>query len=605
MRKLIHRLNFFKRVSIRSKIIISFSSLIVVTLLVIGFVAVYKYSRTMEKNTGEYSYQIIDQVIKNVDYYVKEMESISTIANYNYYIQKYMKNDNSTYDAERFRDANRIAELLDNIVSIREDIVSIFIFGNNGTIISNNIDSGVNRDYNFIKQKWYKDAIEARGKSVIVRPHKQSYVLNSNKMVISLSRSINNYDGKDQLGVILIDLNLKVLDDICRNVKLGRKGYIFIVDSEGNVVYHPDYSYMLRSIDEMYIKNVFKADDSFIPEVIVSDEGSFIKKVDSEQMQVTYKKFESTGWTIVGVTPYDEMMYEIHQIRSFIVIIGLLCLLCAFIVSVFISSMLSKPITRLEHAMEEAEKGNLDVSLDLDSSDEIGNLSKRFNNMINKIKTLMQQVVKEQEAKRRTELKALQAQINPHFLYNTLDSIIWMAEVNKEEVVIMADALANLFRLSLSRGEDIIPIEQEVEHVRNYLVIQSMRYSNKFDYEIDIEDEILKNGTLKLILQPLVENSIYHGIKNKRQKGLIKIKGKKAGEKILLEVEDNGIGMDQAKCEEILKTHSTDQSRKGFNGVGVKNVNERIKLYYGDEYGLEYISQPGIETVVQIWLPIL
>jgi len=604
IRKIISRINFFKYVSIQSKMIISFSFLIVITLMVIGIVAVYKYSRTMEKNTSEYTYQIIDQVIKNVDYYVKEMESISTIANYNYYIQKHLKSSRPAYDVERLRDANKIADLLKDIVSIREDIVSIFIFGNNGSLLGNNADK-VNKDYNFLRQKWYKDALDGKGKSVIVKPHKQSYVTNSNKLVISLSRSINSFDSKEQVGVILIDLNLKVLDDICRNVKLGKSGYVFIVDSDGNVVYHPDDSYMYRAWDEMYIRDVFKTDDTFIPDVLESNEGSFIKRINSEQKQITYKKFNGINWTVVGVTPYNEMMYDINKIRSFIIIIGLLCLFCSFIVSVFISSMISKPITRLELLMEQAEKGNLDVSLDFESKDEIGKLSKRFNNMINKIKALMSQVVKEQEDKRKTELKALQAQINPHFLYNTLDSIIWMAEVNKDEVVVMADALAKLFRLSLSRGEDLILIEHEIEHVRNYLIIQSMRYSNKFDYVIDVYEDILKHKTLKLILQPLVENSIYHGIKNKRQKGLIIIRGSKTQDKILLQVMDDGIGMEQSLCEQIFELHGSSRGRKGFNGVGVKNVNERIKLYYGDEYGLEYVSQPGVGTVVQIWLPVL
>lgn len=605
IRRLIGKLNFFKYISIQSKIIISFSFLIVAALLVIGIVAVNNYSRTMESNTGEYSYQIIDQVIKNVDYYVKDMESISTIANYNYYMQKFLKTDSPPNDLERFKDANKIAELLKDIGSMRQDIVSIFIFSNNGSILSNNIKYKINKDYNFTRQKWYKDAVEGRGKAIIVKPHKQSYVLDSDNLVISLSRSINSYDGKDQLGVILIDMNLKVLDDICRSVKPGKNGYIFIVDSDGNVVYHPDYSYMYRAMDDMYIRNIFKSDDSFISDVLKTKEGSFIKKVDSEQKQITYKKFDAAGWTVVSVTPYKEMMYDINKIRSLIIVVGFICLFCAFIVSVLISSMITKPIKKLELLMEEAEKGNLDIAVEFDSSDEIGKLSERFNNMINRIKVLMHQVINEQEAKRKTELKALQAQINPHFLYNTLDSIIWMAEVNKDDVITMTDALAKLFRISLSRGEDIIPIADEVEHVRNYLIIQSMRYSNKFDYTIEVDEDILKHYMLKLILQPLVENSIYHGIKNKRQKGLIKIKGFKTDNKILLQVMDDGAGMSQTRCDEIIMSQETGQNRKGFNGVGVKNVNERIKLYYGNDYGLEYSSQPGIGTVVQIWLPIL
>lgn len=597
------KLDFIKDLSIKLKIILSFSLLIIITLLVIGLVSVSKFSKILESNTGMYSYQIIDQVIKNVDFYIKDMESISAIANYDYSIQKYLKNNEPGLSKERFSDVNTITALLKSIGSTREDIVSILIIGNNGSIICSNINAKINKSYNFIKQKWYKDAIEGRGNSVIGKPHKQSYLVNSNTLVISLSRSINSFDGKDQLGVILIDLNLKVLDDILRNVKPGKEGYVFIVDNEGNFIYHPDYSYMYRTMDEIYIRNIIKTDDSIIPDILQSEEGSFIKQLNNEKNQITYKRIQSTNWTVASITPYDEMTSDVDNVKGYIIVIGLICLICAFAVSVLISSMISKPVKKLELLMEEAENGNLDVSLDFDSRDEIGMLSQRFNNMIVKIKSLMHQIIKEQEDMRKTEFKALQAQINPHFLYNTLDSIIWMAEMNKNEVIVMIDALAKLLRISLSRGNDIISVESEIEHVRNYLVIQSMRYTNKFDYDIDVDEEALSKNTLKLILQPLVENSIYHGVKNKRQKGKITIRGRMAEGKVLLEVIDDGIGMDPAKCLDIVS--STVHSKKGFNGIGVKNVNERIQLYCGKDCGLKYMSEPGAGTTVQVWLSIL
>lgn len=605
LKKRLYKLSFVRNMNIQTKIILSFSILIIAAISVIGLVSVSKYSRSMENDTGMYSLQIIDQVIKNVDFYVREMEDISTISNYNYYIQKYLKSGNMNSGTERLHDANRIVDLLQSIGSIREDIVSIIIIGNDGSILSSNINDKINKSYNFLRQKWYKDAIEARGKSVIVKPQKQSYLADSSNLVISLSRSINSFDGSDQLGVILIDLNLKVLDDICRNVRPGKQGYVFIVDKEGNYIFHPDYSYMYRSMDDMYIRNAFKSDDNIVPDVLRLNEGSFIKKINSEKDQITYKRIDSTGWTVVSITPYNEMVSEITNIRSFIIIIGLVCLFIAFALSVFISSMISRPVKKLELLMEEAEKGNLDISLDLESSDEIGLLSQRFNNLIVKIKSLMKEVIKEQEDKRKSEFKALQAQINPHFLYNTLDSIMWMAEENKEGVVVMIEALATLLRISLSKGNEIITIENELEHIKNYLIIQSMRYTNKFDYEIDVDENILQKSSLKLILQPLVENSIYHGIKNKRQKGLIKIKGKIVEGKILLEIIDDGIGMSKLECKEILISKPPKQGLKDLNGVGVKNVNDRIQLYYGEEYGLKYISQPGIGTTVQIWLPLI
>jgi two-component system sensor histidine kinase YesM len=251
--------------------------------------------------------------------------------------------------------------------------------------------------------------------------------------------------------------------------------------------------------------------------------------------------------------------------------------------------------------MKMIEKGNFDTQVDVNSSNEIGQLGLRFNRMTAKIKELMLQNVQEQELKRKSELKALQAQINPHFLYNTLDSIIWMAEVNKsKEVVLMVSSLAKLFRLSLSKGDEIIPIRNEIEHIKSYLTIQKMRYKDKLDFEIQVDDHILSYKTIKIILQPLVENSIYHGIKNKDGVGLIRITGTQVGNKIVLSVIDNGIGMTPETLEALLQ--KPVPSEQG-SGMGVNNVNQRIKLYYGEEYGLQYESEPGQGTTVHIWLP--
>ncbi len=253
--------------------------------------------------------------------------------------------------------------------------------------------------------------------------------------------------------------------------------------------------------------------------------------------------------------------------------------------------------------MKRVENGNFDTEVKINSADEIGELSRDFNIMIKKINRLMRQNMQDQEQKRKSELKALQAQINPHFLYNTLDSIIWMAEAKKhEEVVEMTSALANLFRLSISKGEQIIPIKKEVEHIKNYLIIQKMRYKDKLDFKIDVNEKIMDYKILKILLQPLVENSIYHGIKNKTGMSLIQITGEKFEDKILLKVIDDGVGMDKHQIKNIFKKSKTSIEK---SGVGVRNVNERIKLYFGNNYGITYESKIGIGTTANIWLTIL
>lgn len=588
-----------KNKSLQLRMIFLYSLLIIIFVLLIGSVSILTFSNIIEKTTINYTFQIISQVNSNIGFYFEEMEQIANIANYHYDIQKRLKQQNWD-DSTMFYSTHQISDFLDDMANMREDIEAILVFANDGSVIVNNHAGTLNKNYNFKRQSWYKKAIQARGSSVTIKPHKQSYISDSSNLVFSLSRSINNFDSDEQIGIILIDLNLEALSSICSNVELGEEGYIMIIDNESNVIYHPDYSYMYRSWDEMYLKEIFKSDDLLIQYALENESGSFKKVIDGETKLVLYDTMPSTGWTILGIVPQSFMAQQQEQISLFIGLLGILCICAAILITFFLSSHIFKPITKLRDKMALAEQGDLNVSATTAKFNEISALNSSFNRMISRIKTLMTKVVEEEQEKRKAELKALQAQINPHFLYNTLDSIIWMAESNRKEVVIMADSLAKLFRLSLSKGRQFITIGEEIEHVRNYLIIQSMRYVDKFNYVIDVDEELLNLQSLKLILQPIVENAIYHGIKNKRQKGNILIKGRLFFGDVILQVMDDGIGMNNAELKNILTGNSKN---KGFNGVGVRNVNERIKLYYGKQYGIEFVSEKDIGTVVGIWFP--
>ena len=254
--------------------------------------------------------------------------------------------------------------------------------------------------------------------------------------------------------------------------------------------------------------------------------------------------------------------------------------------------------------MKRLETGDFDISVEVKGEGEVKQLSKAFNIMVARIKMLMEQIITEQEEKRKSELKALQAQINPHFLYNTLDSIIWMNEnENYEGVSVMVAALARLFRISLSRGNEIISIGDELEHVKSYLTIQKVRYGDKFDYSIDADSTLLSRKTLKLILQPIIENAIHHGVSPLNEKGIIKISVSSESDKILFQVSDNGYGITPEILSELLVQESTSYHGSGSSGVGLKNVNERIKLCYGEEYGLEILSEVDVGTTVNIRIP--
>jgi two-component system sensor histidine kinase YesM len=306
-----------------------------------------------------------------------------------------------------------------------------------------------------------------------------------------------------------------------------------------------------------------------------------------------------------------EQQYKQNQARfNSLAIIYMILLPCTIGFSVFaawlISASIYRPIKKLHDVTTTITKNDLQVLVNSENVDEITELGNNFNIMIGKIRELLNAKVKEQENLKKAELKALQAQINPHFLYNTLDTIVWMAEANKtDQVIEIVRALSSFFRIALSKGKDWISIRQEIEHVSSYLAIQKMRYRDILDYKIEVDEDLLDGTILKLTLQPLVENALYHGIKNKRNGGTITVRAQRVGEDLVrLEVQDDGVGFTPYKLAQIRDMLNDDIGEISLKegGFGLENVNKRIKLYYGKQYGLyvqsEYLG--GTQVVARI-----
>jgi len=304
----------------------------------------------------------------------------------------------------------------------------------------------------------------------------------------------------------------------------------------------------------------------------------------------------------VGVTPSAALGIDGIKFRFFVLFVADLFLFLLAMINAFISDKISNPIKRLDGSVREIESGNLDVEIVPSGSYEVEHLGKSIKNMLGRIKVLMSDLVEEHNAKRKSEFDTLQSQINPHFLYNTLDIIVWMIEnENSDKAVNIVTALAKFFRISLSKGKNIITVKDEVEHVRNYLMIQNMRFKNRFEYSIDVDEKVLSYSSLKLMLQPLVENAIYHGMEFMDGDGEIDVKVFKEDDSLYFTITDNGLGMSEDMVETLLSKDFVP-SKKG-SGIGVKNVNERIKLYFGSEYGLKVESEPDEGTKITIHLP--
>jgi len=438
-------------------------------------------------------------------------------------------------------------------------------------------------------QAWYRNARRAGGKSVISAPHVQNVIQNEYRWVVSLSRELKNVDGLTADGIFLVDLNLNVINDLCSGIDLGRKGYVFIVDEDGNLVYHPKQQLLYSNLRSEKIEEVKRAAS-----------GTSFAADDAEGKRFYSVKETSFGWKIVGVAYKDDLIgYKSTLGNTILITVGAVAV--SLLISVVLSHRLSRPIRNLQKKMRMVEKGNFDVQAEVMQMNEIGQLARTFNMMVGQIKNLMREIIDTQENKRKSELQALQAQINPHFLYNTLDSIVWMAEQKRhEEVVLMTSALAKLFRASITKDQELIPVRVELEHIRNYLLIQQMRYRDKLDYRLEFEDSVLNYKTLKILLQPFVENAIYHGIRNKPDIGTIAIRAMEKDDRIVFEIEDDGLGMTEEQLEKIGEAGDGEFRSKG---IGIANVGERIRLYFGPAYGIKIQSELAAGTLVTIAIP--
>ncbi|CAM4324111.1 cache domain-containing sensor histidine kinase [Paenibacillus tarimensis] len=596
------RLRWLQFKSIHTSIAIAFSVLIICTTLVLSYNTYRVSSEAVTDNSLQYTAQLVEQVSRNINTYIANMESISELAARQEPLRRLsMLEDSDGAETQRIREETE--KLFQSIVSSRSDIAAIMFAGTNGVIVSSRGDA-VPKPYRELSlQDWYTQAIEAGGQLVISSSRVQHLFEQEYRWVVSLSCTLPGREEGNPGGVLLVDLNFSVINDLCSRIHMGSRGYIFLLDPEGSLVYHPQQQLVYSGLKSEAVDAILSSADRTF-------------KFEAGGVRKLYTVHSSGyGWKTVGVNDPDELVGSKGHMQRVAALWGILCLVVALGISVMLSRRLMKPVKALNSNMKLVEKGYFDTRTDFDSPNEFGRLARTFNLMTAKIKELMEQVVQEQEDKRLSELKALQAQIHPHFLYNTLDSIIWMAETGKmNEVVRMTSALSKLLRTSISKGEERVPIRRELDHIEHYLTIQCIRYRDKFTYEMEVDPDILDCLILKLVLQPLVENAIYHGIKNMADPGHIRIRGYAEGDDIMLLVEDNGTGTNADNLNQMLARQAEVSgpdigggqgvSKGGGGGVGLHNVSHRLRLNYGEGYGLRFESDWDEGTTVYVRIPL-
>ena len=573
--------------SIQSVIFATVAVLVLSAVVIVTGVSMKFTNTSIFENSSEYTHTIIQQMNQNIDSYIDYMENIAYLISSNEDVQDYLF-DEKIDNEGRYRILNQLQTILDS----RSDIRNVGIISKNGRMLINDGSKSVNQDLDLNTQEWYATALEKPNGPILTSSHVQHIISGERPWVITLSRGIRDRSGSgEKEGVFFIDLNYSAISGLCDQSTVGTKGYAFILDAKGNIVYHPQQQQLYN---ELQTENISLIMDT--------DEDTVLTGTGNDGKLYSISRSEKTGWTVVDCTNVKELLSKSRQAQSVYVLTAIILVIVALLFSRFMARSITLPIQKLRDSMKKVQEGDFSVSdVVVDSKNEIGSLTKSFDVMTHRIHELMEQNVHEQEEKRKSELKALQSQINPHFLYNTLDSIIWMAEGKKnEEVVLMTASLARLLRQSISNEDEVVPIANEVEYARGYLTIQKMRYKDKLEFQIDVDSSILYIPLIKLVLQPIIENAIYHGLKYKESKGLLIVKGFMKDGNAVLQVIDDGVGMDEETLAHIYDKHKVNYHS---NGVGVYNVQKRLKLYYGEDYGITYTSELGKGTTATITIP--
>ncbi|WP_083609550.1 sensor histidine kinase [Paenibacillus sp. P3E] len=562
--------------SIQLIITLTFTAVTVLIAVIVSFMLYNKFAATAEKNANMNMQQIIEQVNYNLELYVKGMGSIFETAE-------------KQITASPSIDSSLLGERMDTLMSSREDLVSVAVFTPKGKYVVGTPGQNMRLNTQLQSQSWFTSAIKSSEISYSA-PHIQNLFKGRYTWVVSISKMIEyKENGITKTGVLLIDFNFRTIDQLSRQVKLGNRGYAYILDRQGNIVYHPQQQLIYAGLKYENVEPV-----------LAYEYRSYLDESTGEKRFITVRTLAQTGWKIVGVAYYDEIVTTKRDLNHFLIWFLGFVILGVIVLSIFLSWLIASPIRKLERTVKLVGEGDLNTPIDVSGAYEVEQLSRRFNMMLQRIRQLMDQIIYEQETKRKGELEVLQSQINPHFLYNTLNSVIRLAERGKtDEVVTMIQSLSKFFRISLSKGKNMITMQEELDHIRHYLVIQSFRFKNKFRYEIKAQDEVLTYQTIKLILQPIVENALYHGIEMMPDEGLITITAELQEGMIVIRISDNGLGMNQ----ETLKTILSGGKTSGGSGVGVRNVNERIGLVYGREYGLTFESEIEEGTTVTVIFP--
>lgn len=576
---------------IQTKLLVSYLIVILFTVTSVGFLAYHISTKELIQNTEGFSQALIEQLSINVPNHIKNFEqSTYAMQNDKEFIALVSKAANTESDNQIFINQVKLRTFLSQLIGLDKSIKAVILQPSDGQLYWSE-DS----EYHGLSGKLNQHSVEEKI-AWITRQTNQYHAVQSlwlpseNGEEIIFTRALINPMTLETIGRIAFYLHndfLQTTPDVHRNVSgtvavLNRFDHILYANAEA----HPVLESWLHQYGEQ------------------NPSQTIIQQHDQRYL-VFNQQTENSVWRLMFIVPLSELFRTSNQLRFYIIITSSIALLITAMIASGISRQVTQNIRKLERTMRRVEDGDFTVQVPFTGKDEIGLLGRRFNMMLTRINDLIQRLYVEQMAKQQAEFQVLKAQIHPHFLYNTLGSILWLARMNEQPTIAkMVKNLIELLKISVKRTSEYITVQEEISYVDNYLSIQQFRFENRFHINYEVDESIKHVRILSFILQPIVENALLHGIEMSKGNGIINIKAFPMKDQLVLQIQDNGIGMTEEKIEQVLSEESDHQQFPGLHSIGVANVNARIKLYYGEAYGLKYDSQLGRGTTVTIMLPL-
>ncbi|MEC0179308.1 sensor histidine kinase [Paenibacillus favisporus] len=568
---------------LRRKILLAIILLVFIPVIIMGVVTYYNFSSAMEKKSNNFYWISLLETDRKLKFALNEINSVSNAAITQPVIQQFLKNPDVSVTYDRKQEIN-------NLLINHPMITSFSLYSTSQLIYQYNAPMSFG---DLKRQTWYASMLGAEGRPVWSGPGENGSAAAGRPVMIH-ARVIKDYYSLETIGYLVIYVKPDILDQVFWEAATLKNGDILLVNKEGSVVFNKSGDRIGENISFPFLSDTYTKTKDY-----------YVDSFHHEKSLITFLPSHNEQWYLVAVTPLKLIRSESVSIRNIAIILGLFSLLSALWFDQFFIRRLVRSLISAVNGMKRVKQGIfVPITSHTQSDDETDLLIDGFNRMSSQIQELIQQVETEQTRKKEAELQALVAQINPHFIYNSLESINSMAVLaGNRDISKMVISLGKLLRISISENQELIPLYMEFEHVRHYLNIQKYRFEDRFDYEIDIPETLRSYMTQKLIVQPIVENALYHAIEPMEDKGYIRIQAIEAGRDIVIDVTDNGPGFEPESLLRIWNKESAGSKKYHDSGVGLKNVHERLRIRFGGYYGILICSSPGGGSVVRIRVP--